>query len=127
MITRRRDDELSKRCEMLFEDAIQPIVRLFQRNSKWVRFIRVTESIRLAILQRKMAKRIGRMVRHYLVRVRVAHCIRIRYENREAERIKQLHIKACGIIGKYVRRRKELYGLKTRFHLRKLVRYGARL
>lgn len=121
MIPKRREEELTRRCEMLFADAIQPIVRLFERNRKWVRFIRVTEQIRLAILQHNMSKRIARMIKHYLVRVRVGHCIRIRYENREAVRIKLLHTKACGVIGRYVRRKKEIYSLNNRFQLRKLV------
>jgi hypothetical protein len=121
MIKKRREEELRQRMNMLFDDAIKPIVRLFQRNRKWQRFLRVAEQIRIDILRNKMSKRVQRMVKHYLVRVRIWHCIRVRAENLEAERIKALHKKACGVIGRYVRRKREIYSLKNRFHLRKLV------
>ena len=121
MIKKRREEEYQRRVDMLLADSIKPIVRLFERNAKWQRFLRRTEQIRIAILKNKMSKRLQRMVRHFLVRVRVGHCIRIRAENLEAERLRKLHKWACGIIGKYVRRRKELFALYKRFQLRKQV------
>jgi hypothetical protein len=121
MITKRREEERQARINMLFADAIQPIVRLFQRNRKWRRFLRVADQIRLQLLRRRMAKRVQRMIRHFLVRAQLQHCIRVRAERKEAARIKALHTWACGIIGKYVRRRRELYSLRTRFDLRRLV------
>lgn len=121
MIKKRREEELHRRMELLWQDSIRPIVRLFQMNRKWRRFLRVAEKIRYQILENKMAKRIQRMVRFFLARARVAQCIRRRHEQAEAERIRKLHQHACGIIGKYVRRKRELYSLKNRFNLRKLV------
>lgn len=95
------------------------IIKCFRGFVVWNKNLRKIDVQRLWLQRHRAAKKIQKLGRCIIATQRYNDAIRIKYEKIEAERIKQLHIKASNTIGFYYRRYLELYALKERFSNRK--------